>query len=114
MNNDIAANNELPGTGIGQGVDEGSSLGSSDRQFATMFPMLQQMHLQQQHMHHNQREQLHTPTQLGMGPLMPSPPAQVQGVTAFDKFSAVLSAEDVLHSDIQVILGNVEKLPDVL
>ena len=40
--------------------------------------------------------------------------AQVPGVTAFDKFSAVLSAEDVLHSDIQVILGNVEKLPDVL
>ena len=42
--------------------------------------------------------------------------AQVPGVTAFDKFSAVLSAEDVLrmHSDIQVILGNVEKLPYVL
>ncbi len=40
--------------------------------------------------------------------------AHVPGVTAFDKFSAVLSAEDVLHSDVQVILGNVEKLPTVL
>ena len=38
----------------------------------------------------------------------------VPGVTAFDKFSAVLSAEDVLHSDVQVILGNVEKFPTVL
>ena len=40
--------------------------------------------------------------------------AHVPGVTAFDKFSAVLSAEDVLHSDVQAILGNVEKLPTVL
>ena len=28
--------------------------------------------------------------------------AHVPGVTAFDKFSAVLSVEDVLHSDIKV------------
>ena len=40
--------------------------------------------------------------------------AHVPGLTAFDKFSTVLSVEDVLHSDIQIILGNVEKLPDVL
>ena len=40
--------------------------------------------------------------------------AHVPGVTAFDKFSAVLSAEDVLHSDVQAILGNVEKLPTAL
>ena len=40
--------------------------------------------------------------------------AHVPGVTAFEKYSAVLSAGDIQHSDIQAILGNVEALPTVL
>ena len=40
--------------------------------------------------------------------------AHVPGVTAFEKYSAVFSAGNVQHSDIQVMLGNVEKLPTVL
>ena len=70
MDNDLAADKELPGCGIGYPADERSALLPHEQQFATLFPMLQQVHLQQQH----QGAQLQRPVPVGMAPVMPPPP----------------------------------------